>query len=120
VAWITSSVNRRANELKGFGVGAGDWVGLMLGSVPEFVVLSLALSKLDAVVVPLDPTLSGRDLNMVFAATHLRALVNRPNALTPLCRPGRRAARGCETRPTARCARKPTPHFRDPAHLFYL
>jgi acyl-coenzyme A synthetase/AMP-(fatty) acid ligase len=80
-------VNRRANELKGFGVGAGDWVGLMLGSVPEFVVLSLALSKLDAVVVPLDPTLSGRDLNMVFAATHLRALVNRPNALTPFAAP---------------------------------
>jgi acyl-coenzyme A synthetase/AMP-(fatty) acid ligase len=77
-------VNRRANELKGFGVGPGDWVGLMLGSVPEFVVLALALSKLEAVVVPLDPTLSGRDLNMVFAATHLRALVTRPNALAAL------------------------------------
>ena len=81
-------VNRRANELKGFGVGAGDWVGLMLGSVPEFVVLSLALSKLDAVVVPLDPTLCGRDLSMVFAATHLRALVNRPNALIAFAAPG--------------------------------
>ncbi len=80
-------VNRRANELKGFGIGAGDWVGLMLGSVPEFVVLALALSKLEAVVVPLDPTLSGRDLNMVFAATHLRALVTRPNALTPFATP---------------------------------
>jgi acyl-coenzyme A synthetase/AMP-(fatty) acid ligase len=80
-------VNRRANEMRGFGIGAGDWVGLMLGSVPEFVVLALALSKLEAVVVPLDPTLSGRDLNMVFAATHLRALVTRPNALTPFAAP---------------------------------
>ena len=80
-------VNRRASELKGFGIGAGDWVGLMLGSVPEFVVLALALSKLEAVVVPLDPTLSGRDLDMVFAATHLRALVTRPNTLTPFAAP---------------------------------
>jgi len=80
-------VNRRASELNGFGIEAGDWVGLMLGSVPEFVVLALALSKLDAVVVPLDPTLSGRDLNMVFAATHLRALVTRPNTLTPFAAP---------------------------------
>ena len=80
-------VNRRASELRGFGIEAGDWVGLMLGSVPEFVVLALALSKLDAVVVPLDPTLSGRDLDMIFAATHLRALVTRPNTLTPFAAP---------------------------------
>jgi long-chain acyl-CoA synthetase len=80
-------VNRRANELKGFGIEAGDWVGLMLGSVPEFVVLALALSKLDAVVVPLDPILGGRDLDMVFAAAQLRALVTRPNALTPFTVP---------------------------------
>ena len=80
-------VNRRASELKGFGIEAGDWVGLMLGGVPDFVVLALALSKLDAVVVPLDPTLGGRDLNMVFAAAHLRALVTRPNTLTPFAAP---------------------------------
>ena len=80
-------VNRRASELKGFGIEASDWVGLMLGSVPEFVVLALALSKLDAVVVPLDPTLSGRDLEMIFAAAHLRALVTRPNTLPPFAAP---------------------------------
>jgi len=80
-------VNRRATELKGFGIEAGDWVGLMLGSVPEFVVLALALSKLDAVVVPLDPVLGGRDLDMVFTAAQLRALVTRPNALTPFAAP---------------------------------
>jgi acyl-CoA synthetase (AMP-forming)/AMP-acid ligase II len=94
-------VNRRASELRGFGVGAGDWVGLMLGSVPEFVVLALALSKLDAVVVPLDPTLSGRDLDMIFAATHLRALVTRPNALAPFAAPA-------DTLPADRTRRRPS------------
>jgi acyl-coenzyme A synthetase/AMP-(fatty) acid ligase len=95
-------VNRRAGELHGLGIEAGDWVGLMLGSVPEFVVLALALSKLDAVVVPLDPTLSGRDLDMVFAATHLRALVTRPNALTPFAAPaGAPPANRARNRPCA-------------------
>ncbi|MGC9984234.1 MAG: class I adenylate-forming enzyme family protein [Polyangia bacterium] len=93
-------VNRRASELKGLGIEAGDWVGLMLGSVPEFVVLALALSKLDAVVVPLDPTLGGRDLDMIFAATHLRALVMRPNTQTPF-------AATADTMPTDRTRKRP-------------
>jgi len=76
-------VDRRAGELQGFGIQAGDWVGLMLGSVPEFVVLALALSKLEAVVVPLDPVIGGRDLDMVSSAARLRALITRPNAMPP-------------------------------------
>jgi acyl-coenzyme A synthetase/AMP-(fatty) acid ligase len=80
---LVHRVDRRAGELKTFGIEAGDWVGLMLGSVPEFVVLALALSKIGAVVVPLDPTIGGRDLDMVFAAARLRALVTRPNASPP-------------------------------------
>jgi len=94
-------VDRRANELKGAGIEAGDWVGLMLGSVPEFVVLALALSKLDAVVVPLDPILGGRDLDMVFAAAHLRALVTRPNALVPFATPAGATASPPNERPRA-------------------
>lgn len=80
---LVHRVDRRAGELKTFGIEAGDWVGLMLGSVPEFVVLALALSKIGAVVVPLDPTMGGRDLDMVFSAARLRALITRPNASPP-------------------------------------
>ena len=49
-------VDRRAQELHAMGIGAGSWVGLMLGNVPDFVILALALAKIEAVVVPLDPT----------------------------------------------------------------
>jgi len=84
---LVHRVDRRARELKTFGIEAGDWVGLMLGSVPEFMVLALALSKLEAVVVPLDPTIGGRDLDMVLAAAQLRALITRPNASPPLAAP---------------------------------
>ncbi len=80
-------VERRARELAGFGIAAGDWVGLMVGNVPESVVLLLALSKLDAVPVPIDPTTGGRDLDMIFEAAPLRGLVTRPNAVDPLAAP---------------------------------
>ena len=41
-------VDRRAQEFKSMGIKEGAWVGLMLGNVPDIVILALALSKLDA------------------------------------------------------------------------
>src|SRR3954462_5291694 len=52
-------VDRRAQEFKSMGIKEGAWVGLMLGNVPDFVILALALSKLDAAIVPIDPTTGG-------------------------------------------------------------
>jgi acyl-CoA synthetase (AMP-forming)/AMP-acid ligase II len=71
-------VDRRAQELVAMGVGPGSWVGLMLGNVPDFVILALAASKIKAVVVPLDPTTGNRELEMVLEAAPLRALITRP------------------------------------------
>ena len=71
-------VDRRAQELAALGIGDGAWVGLMLGNVPDFVILTLAVAKLGAVVVPLDPTTSARDLEMMLEAAPLRALITRP------------------------------------------
>src|ERR1700727_2223066 len=71
-------VDRRAQELHAMGIGPGAWVGLMLGNVPDFVILALALSKIDAAIVPIDPTTGGRELELILAAAPLRALVTRP------------------------------------------
>jgi long-chain acyl-CoA synthetase len=71
-------VDRRAQELHALGIASGAWVGLMLGNVPDFVILALALSKIDAVIVPLDPTTGNRELEMVLEAAPLRALITRP------------------------------------------
>ena len=76
-------VDRRAQDLKALGIGPGNWVGVMLGNVPDFVILSLALSKLGAVLVPLDPTTSSRDLDMILEAAPLRALITRPRGADP-------------------------------------
>jgi acyl-CoA synthetase (AMP-forming)/AMP-acid ligase II len=71
-------VDRRAQEFKSMGIKEGAWVGLMLGNVPDFVILALALSKLDAAIVPIDPTTGARELELVLQAAPLRALVTRP------------------------------------------
>ena len=71
-------VDRRAQEFKSMGIKPGAWVGLMLGNVPDFVILALALSKIDATVVPIDPTTGSRELELILAAAPLRGLVTRP------------------------------------------
>jgi acyl-CoA synthetase (AMP-forming)/AMP-acid ligase II len=71
-------VDRRAQELHAMGIAPGSWVGLMLGNVPDMVILALSLSKVGAIVVPLDPTTGNRELEMVLEAAPLRALITRP------------------------------------------
>ncbi len=71
-------VERRAQEFAAMGIERGDWVGLMLGNVPDFAILALALSKLGSTVVPLDPTTGVRDLTLFLEAAPLRALITRP------------------------------------------
>jgi len=75
-------VERRAQEFMTMGVGRGHWVGLMLGNVPDFAILALALSKLGATVVPLDPTTGTRDLSLIMDHAPLRALITRPRGGT--------------------------------------
>lgn len=84
---LAHRVERRAQELRSLGVGEGAWVGLMLGNVPEFMVLTLAIAKLRGVAVPLDPTTSVRDLDRLLEAAPLRALITRPQG-TEVTAPG--------------------------------
>jgi long-chain acyl-CoA synthetase len=71
-------VERRVQEFGAMGIGKGHWVGLMLGNVPDFAILTLALSKIGATVVPLDPTTGSRDLSLILDHAPLRALITRP------------------------------------------
>jgi long-chain acyl-CoA synthetase len=71
-------VERRVQEFSAMGIGKGHWVGLMLGNVPDFAILTLALSKIGATVVPLDPTTGARDLGLILEHAPLRALITRP------------------------------------------
>src|SRR5688572_2100009 len=76
---LAHRVDRRAQELAGLGIGSGSWFGVMLGNVPEIIILTLAASKLEAVLVPIDPTTASRELDMMLDAAPLRALITRPH-----------------------------------------
>jgi long-chain acyl-CoA synthetase len=71
-------VDRRAQEFHSMGIKSGEWVGLMLGNVADFVILALGLSKIGAAVVPIDPTTSSREFELVMDTVPLRALITRP------------------------------------------
>ncbi len=75
---LSHRVDRRVQEFAAMGIRKGDWVGLMLGNVPDFAILALALAKVGATVVPLDPTTGQRDLGIIMDTAPLRALITRP------------------------------------------
>lgn len=79
---LLDRVDRRAQELTALGVVSGDWVGLMLGNVPDLVILALAVSKLNATMVPIDPTTGVRELQLLLEVFPLRALITRPRGGT--------------------------------------
>lgn len=107
-------VDRRAQEFKSMGIKEGAWVGLMLGNVPDFVILALALSKLDAAIVPIDPTTGGRELELILAAAPLRALVTRPRGSEgSISANGTSAPVPPSTLPRARVARPTAPPPRE-------
>jgi long-chain acyl-CoA synthetase len=85
-------VERRAQEFRAMGLGDGAWVGLMLGNVPDFVILALALSRVGAVIVPIDPTTATRELDLMLEAAPLRALITRPRGGPEAQAPDARAA----------------------------
>jgi acyl-CoA synthetase (AMP-forming)/AMP-acid ligase II len=109
-------VDRRAQEFKSMGIKEGAWVGLMLGNVPDFVILALALSRLDAAIVPIDPTTGGRELELILAAAPLRALVTRPRGSEgSISANGTSAPVPPSTLPRSRVARPAPPPVSNPA-----
>lgn len=95
---LAHRVDRRAQELRAMGIGPEMLVGLLLGNVPDLVVLALALDRIGAVTVPIDPATGSRDLDMILDSAPIRALITRPvtNSTTPVVanklRPGQKVA----------------------------
>lgn len=73
--------DKRARELAGLKIGAGDVVALSMGNVAEFVILLLAVSKLGAVAMPVDPSNGDRSLLAAALRLPIRAVLRRPRGL---------------------------------------
>lgn len=73
--------DKRARELASLKVGAGDIVALSMGNVAEFIILLLAVSKLGAVAMPVDPANGDRSLLGAASRLPIRAVLRRPRGL---------------------------------------
>lgn len=80
--------NRVAQSLQSMGVKKGDRVAVSLGNVPEHVVMTYALFKLGAILVPLNPTFNDLQLSAALSKLGVEVLVI--GAVTDLAyKPGR-------------------------------
>lgn len=64
-----------AQRLQAAGVGAGDRVALVAPNAPQMPIAHYAVLRLGAVVVPLSPLLSARELTALFRTAELSAVV---------------------------------------------
>src|ERR1700682_6762230 len=74
-AELDDSAARFATFLQSEGIAAGDRVGLMLPNIPAFAVVYYGILRIGAVVVPMNPLLSEREVQFYLANTGARALV---------------------------------------------
>lgn len=79
---LLTRADRRARELIGLGVGAGDLVALSMGNVVDLLVLLLATSKLGAAAAVVDPANGDRSLLELTERLPVRAVVRRPRGAT--------------------------------------
>lgn len=72
---------RVAGGLQRLGVGAGDRVGIMMQNVPEYPVALLAAWRLGAAIVPINPMLTGNDVDFLLADARASVLIGHPDLL---------------------------------------
>src|SRR5258707_13140944 len=74
-AELDDAAARLATFLQSEGIEAGDRVGLMLPNIPAFAVVYYGILRIGAVVVPMNPLLSEREVQFYLANTGARVLV---------------------------------------------
>jgi long-chain acyl-CoA synthetase len=72
---VDAMSNGLARHLSDTGVGRGDRVGLFLQNTPHFVIAAIAIWKLGAVGVPINPMNREREVSLIFADCEPKALV---------------------------------------------
>nr|ADU90660.1 putative syringomycin synthetase [Collimonas sp. MPS11E8] len=80
-AELNAHANRLARHLGGLGLGAGAAAALCLRPGPSFVIAALALLKLGAAYVPVDPRYPDQRKAKIFANSAARLVITEPAAL---------------------------------------
>ncbi|KAI1806902.1 acetyl-CoA synthetase-like protein [Daldinia bambusicola] len=72
---LDTQSNIIAHSLRSLGVKKGDRVAVSLGNVPEYVVLTYAIFKLGAILVPLNPTFNAYQLGAALSRLSVEVLI---------------------------------------------
>ncbi|KAI8961775.1 acetyl-CoA synthetase-like protein [Daldinia sp. FL1419] len=72
---LDAQSNAMAHSLRSLGVKKGDRVAVSLGNVPEHVVLTYAIFKLGAILVPLNPTFNANQISAALSRLGAEVLV---------------------------------------------
>ncbi len=72
---INRMANRLGNALKEFGIRKGDRVGVQLFNCPQLIETFLAIFKIGAIVVPVNPALRPSDAAYIYRDSGVRVLV---------------------------------------------
>ncbi len=103
---VAERSRRLASALSARGVAAGDRVGVMLGNTPEMPLTWLALMRLGAAMVPLNPRYRRDDVAHLLTDAAVRLVVARPEhhelltAYATVAGPDELARHGAEVLPT--------------------
>jgi fatty-acyl-CoA synthase len=68
-------VDKAAKGLMNFGIEKGDRVAILAPNIPEWIVAMLALNKIGAVFVPLDPAISPEELRYLLDQSESKAII---------------------------------------------
>lgn len=72
---INRMANRLGNALKEFGIRKGDRVGVQLFNCPQLIETFLAIFKIGAIVVPVNPALRPSDAAYIYRDSGVRVLI---------------------------------------------
>jgi len=74
-ATLDKSVNRYAYALKNLGIREGDRIAIHLPNIPQFITSYLAILKIGAIAVPINPVYAGYDLTHILADSDARIII---------------------------------------------
>ena len=78
---LIGRADRRARELESLGIRAQDVVAVSLGNVAELMIVIIALSKLRAIPLLIDPANGDRQLHGALERHCVRAVIRRPRGM---------------------------------------
>jgi fatty-acyl-CoA synthase len=68
-------VDRAAKGLMNFGIEKGDRVAILAPNIPEWIVAMLALNKIGALFIPLDPAIAAKELGYLLNQSESKAII---------------------------------------------